>query len=217
MKKLSLLFIIIGFYTTAWTQMDGVKRDYKLRHEVGFNATQLISNMFSQNIGNVGPFSFIYKFHPSPKGAIRLGFGGSFLDNKQIINITEERNNNILEANARLGYEFRKALDTNWRTLFGVDAIAAYDERTTVFESSFDVVTTSSNETRYGASPFFGIEFKINQHIRISTEFAFSYVIIENEQVDIFQEFPEFNETRRNNDTAFRIESPGFIYLTVRL
>ena len=173
--------------------------------------------MFSRNITNANKLSFAYKFHPSPKGAIRIGIGGTFSDNRQILNVTEERNSNILEANVRLGYEFRKALGTKWRTLLGIDAIAAYNDRMTVFESNFDVVTTSINETRYGASPFFGIEFKLNPHIRISTEFAFSYAIIQNKQTDIFQQFPEFNETRDNNDTAFQLESPGFIYLTVRL
>ena len=112
---------------------------------------------------------------------------------------------------------FGKAVGKKWTTLLGVDGIISYNLRKTTFDSNFDIVTTSTEETSFGGSPFFGFEFQINQHIRLSTELSFSMNRISRTTSNTFQNFSEFNDTITDSDLDYKIESPGFIYLTIRL
>ncbi len=187
------------------------------KHEIGFNFTQLLSNIFNQEREDNESFSFVYKYHTSPKFALRAGIGGSIVNGVQTINDTDQRENIMQAIRGRVGLEVRKEIADKWTILFGIDAVTAYNTRKTTFDSNFDNVTSSVLEMRYGGGPLLGLEFKINERIRLSAELTYSFNKIIITEEDVFQNFPEFNVKDKNSRNDFRLESPDFIYLTIRL
>lgn len=219
MKHILVLLIccFVCCSTTSWAQeKKGKKKKTSLKHEVGFNATQLAGNLFGKENIPSENLVFLYKFHPISKGAFRIKLGGRWINNSQTLNNTDTRINFDQAVKGKFGYEIRKSLTPKWTVLIGLDAVGSYSNNKTTFESNFDTVTSELTEINYGGSPFFGIEFMINPHIRISTELAYAVAFLTREESDTFQNFPEFNESTSNTDTNFSIESPGFIYLTMR-
>lgn len=139
-----------------------------------------ISNAISRFAGN-GPlmkvdeepflFGMKYKVNES-KGAIRLG-----------LNMLYKRTNDNLNSTPRstidnswsplLGYEFRKPLGNKFEFYWGAD-VRYYNlsSKTDTRTNSNPVIYTYSSykSNGFGAGPFCGITFKINEFISLQTE-----------------------------------------------
>ena len=221
MKKINISLLFIFFALSSFAQdlePDQIIKPAS-RHEAGFNASRLIASFFasSEDLDSFGDYAFIYKLHTHSGGAFRLGIGGNFSDRNEVINNQDNRSSQNIIGNARFGYEFRKSIASKWTLLFGADGTFSYRDITNSFESNIDVTITRDEQLIYGASPFLGLEFKLNERIRVSTELALQVSIIDSKQSDTFQNFPEFNTSNSEQIVEYQLNSPGFIYLTIRL
>jgi len=220
MKKILLSICLLLLMTvTVAAQKTNKKQKEKtdFKHEIGFNMTQLLANLFGQERENNERFSLVYKYHTSPKFAFRAGIGCRVVNGTQTINDTDQRNNTMQVIKGRIGLERRREIANKWTLFFGIDAIASYDARKTTFDSNFDKVVSSVIESRYGLSPLLGLEFKINERIRLSAELTYSINKVFTREEDVFDRFPEFDTIEKSERNDFRLESPDFLYLTIRL
>lgn len=154
MKKSLVLLSFLSFTTFLFSQNENYNR------QVGFDATGFVTQFLNLGSSSSGssPYVFTYR-RLGDKKNIRFGLGGSF-------NIAEERVINTLEF--RVGKERFKDFEKRWRALYG------WDFKLGGFYNS-DRNDNISTSLRIGASPFFGLQFRINERLSVSTETAYNF------------------------------------------
>lgn len=213
MKQLMLLTIVLAYTTITYAQNNELPR-----HEIGFNATPLFSNIFINNPDdNTDQFSVLYKKHDlAGTGAFRLGLGISASNTKQE-NFNGESTSTNLSGQLTVGYEFRKSIHEKWIMFYGLDTKLGYTNQNVQFNNNFDEFNTTLNILDVGIAPLFGIEFQINKHIRLATELSFLINYSREKITDNSNVFTQFNETQfPNKEFTAQLDSPAFIYMIVR-
>ncbi len=154
MKKSLLLFSFISFSNFLFSQNENYNGQF------GFDATGFIAQFlnFGSTSSGSSPYVLTYRKLGAKKN-IRFGLGGSF-------NITEDRVTNAIEF--RVGNERYRDFEKRWRALYG------WDFKLGGFYNS-DGNNNVTTNFKVGASPFFGLQFRINERLSVSTEAAYTF------------------------------------------
>ena len=87
----------------------------------------------------------------------------------------------------------------------GFDIAGGYTLDKVVDDTGFDKVTMQTREWSLGGGPFAQIVFKINNRISISTDAALYFTHFDNQEKEIFENFPEF-DNELSNTTGQRLD-----------
>ena len=180
MKRIILTFLVIIFTVSIYAQElapDTSKKEF--RNVIGLNITNLLFQNGYINTYDYYPYPYYYLSSPYMiiykriyrKSAIRLGIGWilSNYNNKNNDTLKSNSNNNTL--NIGLGYERYGFISKRWTYFYGADAIGSYSHVKSheyySYRSNYD---NNSTTFKYGISPLFGLMFRFNNRISISTE-----------------------------------------------
>jgi|GEM_PF-3852187 len=191
--------------------------------DLGLNTTSVLQNTIGLNTNSteiVEPYSLIFRYG-NDSGAFRFGIGGGLsTDNNQTFS-TGVLSTNTNALNLALGYELRKQVTPRLRYFFGLEGVYGKEEEFSTFEftlsSSFQTATTSNTHEYYMLSPFFGLQFQINDWLAISTKSRMEFRMTES----VEEAFDESTGTKigPNKSTDYSIHHylPNSIYLYFNL
>lgn len=179
MRKFILLLLIAGVDNPIFSQVD--KIESPLKHQIGVNANLFIKQFVNFNGANPtanNPYLLQYKYFFKPMLALRTGIGfNSTKSEEKDVNLKIERTSSVFDY--RLGIEKRKHIHKKWLMYVGLDLTynnnGNRNKSTTLFDDGFNppstVVTEVKNNTNlYGIGAVYGIEFSLNNHLKLITE-----------------------------------------------
>ena len=187
-----LLFCLL-FLMIPSLSAQSVFPDTSYQKQFGVNATGLLANIFQFNDEN----SFdnpVYYFHSRKKKKNknknnRLGFGG----NIQILG-NGDGSNTFLLTNFRAGSDKSKYFGKAWEVYYGWDFHINLEVRAIGDNSSWQIAL--------GPAPVFGLQYRLNERLSISTEASYHLLTL-------FSSLRNFD----NIGIATRFSAPDFIYL----
>jgi hypothetical protein len=164
-KQYALLFC-----TFLWFSQASAQKEF----ELGFNSTNLVRNV----IGFVGenglssePYTLSLRL-ASEGSAIRFGIGGAYKTRNNQEFSTGVLNNQTSNLALSIGYEVRKQIAPKLRYFYGAEGIYSSSKENNDFRGNFGSIITTTNTANksYILSPFFGVQFEINNWMAISTK-----------------------------------------------
>lgn len=177
MKKILFTLSIICLTTLAFGQItapDSTKRE--LKNVIGIDATGVLRQVFNFSTSSYYPYNpYIITYKRILKSnAIRSGIGGNISNSNGTANDSIKNKQKNYIFNLALGFEHYAYLSKRWNLFLGIDAIMNY--RYNNYENSYTMTTKrmqTSTTIGYGISPVFGVQFKINSRISLSTETSY--------------------------------------------
>lgn len=190
------------------------------KHELGINSTHFLQNFLNLGSGTsatLNPYLFTYRYC-GQNFALRSGLGlmTSSLDEDDP-NSNSSTKQSARDVDFRLGAEWRKQLNQRWRTNLGFDV--HYGQTFTSIEttSGFDNATITDNLLSYGFGPVWGIQFDINDRLRLFTETSFTFTTWEQTEKSEFSSNPQFDEEQKTSGTGSAFTLPTNIYFAITL
>jgi hypothetical protein len=167
-KLLSALFILLLTHILS-AQDDAPQPEKKLKHELGLNVTNLITDLLgNNNRSDPGTYLLSYK-RLNGRSALRVGLNVNY-------SLTQERfngfNNNLTNQNIqlRLGKEWRHDIVKRFQYYFGVDALAGYQSEQSAANVSGATIIQKDEVVLVGVGPVLGFQFAIYEKLLIGTE-----------------------------------------------
>lgn len=173
MKKLTL-FAFFLFLTTTLFAQEGKKIQ---GHEIGLNATLFVDQIlsFDEEGPERDPFALYYKLIGNRNVAFRFGLGvgveNETRDETDDPGTNPQNSFKLSDVNLRFGVEFQKLLSDHWLFYAGADAVVQ-SMQTTVenIDPFFGDSKVTNSRSLLGGGPVLGVQFKINEKVRLSTE-----------------------------------------------
>jgi hypothetical protein len=167
-KLLSALFILLLTHILS-AQDDAPQPEKKLKHELGLNVTNLITDLLgNNNRSDPGTYLLSYK-RLNGRSALRVGLNVNY-------SLTQERfngfDNNLTNQNIqlRLGKEWRHDIVKRFQYYFGVDALAGYQSEQSAANVSGSTIIQKDEVVLVGVGPVLGFQFAIYEKLLIGTE-----------------------------------------------
>jgi hypothetical protein len=167
-KLLSALFILFLTHILS-AQDDAPQSEKKLKHELGLNVTNLITDLLgNNNRSDPGTYLLSYK-RLNGRSALRVGLNVNY-------SLTQERfngfDNNLTNQNIqlRLGKEWRHDIVKRFQYYFGVDALAGYQSEQSAANVSGSTIIQKDEVVLVGVGPVLGFQFAIYEKLLIGTE-----------------------------------------------
>ncbi len=168
----NLIFLLCIFSFTALFGQETLVEKTKIRHEIGVNTTLLFKQVLSLSDAKipVSPYIFTYKALGGKSG-FRAALGMNITSSKESQStFADSKTLKNESANARIGYEWQRAINPKWNVWFGTDLIGNYTNNTNIADSGFDRVSIGSRSKGIGAALALGAEWRFNPHFSIATE-----------------------------------------------
>jgi hypothetical protein len=167
-KLLSALFILFLTHILS-AQDDAPQPEKKLKHELGLNVTNLITDLLgNNNRSDPGTYLLSYK-RLNGRSALRVGLNVNY-------SLTQERfngfDNNLTNQNIqlRLGKEWRHDIVKRFQYYFGVDALVGYQSEQSAANVSGATIIQKDEVVLVGVGPVLGFQFAIYEKLLIGTE-----------------------------------------------
>jgi hypothetical protein len=216
MKNIIFLLSFFSFFTLS--AQETIVEKNNIRHEIGVNATLLFKQVLSLSDAKipVSPYIFTYKML-GKKSGFRAAFGmnmvsnnesqSTFADNKTIKNES---------ANARIGYEWQRAINPKWNVWFGTDLIGSYTNNTNIADSGFDRVSIGSRSQGIGGALALGAEWRFNTHFSIATETSLGVIYINKDDTTKFSGGTQEDTGKTSKGREISSQAPTSIFLVYK-
>jgi hypothetical protein len=207
---LFMLFVNMNL-ALAINNKDDASPFYEHKHEIGINASQLLSNLLSLNVNNTPntPFGIHYAYH-QPKFTIRLGINALYKKQRDLGGFNN--NNELLDHafGARLSVEKNFNILPRLNLQAGIDGIVQNTHEESVITGQF---LTSTNLLTLGGGPALRMIFKVNKHINIGTEStAYCTYGVQEKIVQLSTPTPD---VKKSNFTGFNLTMPTALYISI--
>jgi len=176
MKNLFFGFLVVLFAINVSGQVttpDSIKSECK--NIIGVDATGLLKQFF--NFGSTYYYNYKYMINYRriiKSSAVRFGFSGDFHNEDENTNDTLNDKYTMNTIYLGLGIEHYCYIGKNLNLYFGADLISNYSIQDRKYSYDSDSYSQHKTETYYyGLSPLFGIVFRLNSRLSISTETSF--------------------------------------------
>lgn len=175
MKKKIFAFVFV-FTTVFFLSLESMAQENNnYKHEIGTNVTSLFQFMFTESYTPV--YNIEYKYH-FKKSAFKLNFNTEF--NKVNSDIVYSSLKNETKAySIFLGYEHKSILSKNWELFYGLDLNYSYDYHYSENPYAYYFKLESKKSIGFGLGAVFGVKYKINERINLSTKTSYFYLIEE--------------------------------------
>jgi hypothetical protein len=167
-KLLSALVLLFLTYILS-AQEDAPQPEKKLKHELGLNVTNLITDLLgNNNRSDPGTYLLSYK-RLNGKTAFRLGLNVNF-------SLSQQRfggfDNNLTNQNIqlRLGKEWRHDIIKRFQYYFGVDGLVGYQSEQSAATINGSTIIQKDGVLLLGMGPVLGFQFAIYEKLLIGTE-----------------------------------------------
>jgi hypothetical protein len=167
-KLLGALFILFLTHILS-AQDDAPRTEKKIKHELGLNVTNLITDLLgNNNRSDPGTYLISYK-RLSGNSAFRLGLNVNFSIDQQRFNGFD---NNLTNQNLqiRLGKEWRHDIVKRLQYYFGVDGLAGYQSEQSAATVNGSTIIQKNGVVQVGVGPVLGFQFAIYDKLLIGTE-----------------------------------------------
>ncbi len=197
-------------------------------HEVGVNATFFVKEFLSLNEDDPDfePYSLYYKLlNNNAEMAFRFGLGLSIDNSTEKQNSGNqnepERKDKASSFNLRLGAEKQFPIGKKWLAYLGGDFV--YQQQSSernIVDPFFSSTTTEFDQSLLGGGPVIGVQFKINERIRLSTETSLYYLSgTETSTIRFEEDFPTIEpiediETETDMENLL-INLPSSVYFSI--
>jgi hypothetical protein len=173
MKQLPIILLFFFGSTSLFAQ----EEKKILGHEIGLNATFLVNEILSFDGEDPAeePFALYYKLIGNRKFAFRFGLGLQ-VDNRELEETDDPGTNpqnsvKLSSANLRFGVEFQESLSERWLFYAGADAVVQSSQSVVDnIDPFFGDSKVTQSSALLGGGPVLGIQFRINERVRLSTE-----------------------------------------------
>jgi hypothetical protein len=168
------------------------------------------------------PYVLAYKYKLSTKSmegmAIRLGLGGFFDRQEETIgNFADKKQTDTTATSARLGIEFQRDINDDFRWMFGADAILQNNQKRLFADSGIDQITDKTIGWTRGFGLMMGLRWDFTDRASIGSEMNIQFLNFQGDQTIQFSANPQFNKTvRRVNNTSTYYLGPANVYLSWR-
>jgi hypothetical protein len=167
-KLLSALFILFLTHILS-AQEDAPQPEKKLKHELGLNVTNLITDLLgNNNRSDPGTYLISYK-RLNGNSAFRMGLNVNY-------SLSQQRfggfDNNLTNQNLqlRLGKEWRYDIVKRFQYYFGVDGLAGYQSEQSAANVNGSTIIQKDEVVLVGVGPVLGFQFAIYEKLLIGTE-----------------------------------------------
>jgi hypothetical protein len=206
------LIIICNNKTTFATETAKLNVPFfEHKHEIGINASQLLSNLLSLNVNNTPntPFGLHYAYHQK-KVTIRLGVNAMYKKQRDFLNIGGDRELLDHSFGARLGIERSFTILPRLNMHAGIDGIVQNVHEESIIIGQF---FTSINTVTFGGGPALRMIYKINKSINISTECtAYGTIGYKVQRVQLGAPRPEL---KKATDAGFSLTMPTSLFISI--
>jgi hypothetical protein len=168
------------------------------------------------------PYVVGYKYKFSTKSmegiALRLGLGG-FFDRKEetVGGFADKKQNDTTAFSGRLGFEFQRDINDNFRWLFGADVILQSNQRRLFADSGVDQITDKTIGSTKGFGLMMGLRWDFTDRASIGSEINLQFLNFQGDQTIKFSANPQFDKLiRRVNNTSTYYLGPANLYLSWR-
>jgi hypothetical protein len=167
----NLLLVLFTLFMThiISAQEDAPPPEKKLKHEVGLNVTNLITDLLgNNNRSDPGTYLLSYK-RLNSRTAFRLGLNINYTLNQERFNGFD---NNLTNQNfqIRLGKEWRHDIVKRFQYYFGVDGLVGYQSEQSAANVNGAMIIQKDEVLLVGVGPVLGFQFAIYDKLLIGTE-----------------------------------------------
>jgi len=210
MLLIAVFAYFIGHSFTLSAQNEETEKAYNT--EVGLNVSNFVKSFLSLNTQTIqaSPYFVIVKHK---RLRLHLGLkandGRNFFDGSN--NITDRRN---LQFDFKAGLERRQYVGKKWIFHYGLDLVGSYQYNRFNTLTAIDEIKDLTEAAYAGISPFLGLQFKINNRLKILTEadWIIAYGRSTEKLESVF--FPgDLNETNISNFSFTQLNPPVDLYL----
>jgi len=185
----------------------------KMRNfEVGLNVSNFVKSFVSLNTQTVqaSPYFIVFKYNEK----LRLHFGIKANDGVDFASTEGSLSHfRFLRFDLKTGMERNKLLGQKWVVHYGADLIVKYELEQFKNIAGFDEVTTSIESAYGGISPFLGLQFKINDRLKLLTEAEWVFAYGRSADKIDSVNFPEINKKDLSNFFFTELHPPVDLYL----
>lgn len=212
MKK-TICLIGLLFSSFLWLNAQNENEPDKMRDfEVGLNVSNFVKSFVSLNTQTIqtSPYFIVFKYNE--KLRLHLGFKGSdgvdFTSDNGGLN-----NNRFMRFDLKTGIERNKLLGKKWLVHYGADLVVKYEFERFKNTTGFDEVTSSIESAYGGVSPFLGLQFKINDRLKLLTEAEWVFAYGRSADKINSTDFPEINSKDISNFFFTELHPPVDLYV----
>jgi hypothetical protein len=168
------------------------------------------------------PYVLAYKYKFSTKSmegmAIRLGLGGFFDRQEETIgNFADKKQTDTTATSARIGIEFQRDINDDFRWMFGADAILQNNQKRLFADSGIDQITDKTIGWTRGFGLMMGLRWDFTDRASIGSEMNIQFLNFQGDQTIQFSANPQFNKVvRRVNNTSTYYLGPANVYISWR-
>jgi hypothetical protein len=213
-KKLLLVLFTFLMTHILSAQEDAPKPEKKLKHELGLNVTNLITDLLgNNNRSDPGTYLLSYK---KLKGstAFRLGLNVNFSLNQQRFNGFD---NNLTNQNfqLRLGKEWRHDIAKRFQYYFGVDGLVGYQSEQSAANVNGATIIQKDEVALVGVGPVLGFQFALYDKLLIGTEGSL-YATFNKTFTDFTTFGSSFIPARSSNGIKIQTGLPKSLFLILK-
>lgn len=217
MKPIKYILISCAFFLICNLAIAQNRERDDIDHELSFNATFLLQNVFAIIPGehDLAPYILQYKRYNNKKQiAWRSGIGLHLEFGESTSSSQVSRRSNASNIRIRTGLEKRIPASERLDFIIGADIFGQYAyEKVVTFVSP--TTDTRENEIATGLSPVFGLSLKLGENASINFESAFSlYYQYRKSETDTQDGAPPTIFKNRSFSTT--IDQPYGIYLGIK-
>jgi len=212
MKKIICLTALI-FSAILLLNAQNEEESNKIQNfEIGLNVSNFVKSFASLNTQTIqtSPYFIVFKYNEM----LRLHFGFKANDGVDFTSNEESLSDNrFLRFDLKTGIERNKLLGKKWIVHYGVDLVAKYELEQFTNVSAIDKVETSIESAYGGISPFLGLQFKINDRLKLLTEADWLFAYGRSADKIESNNFPEINKTNISNFFFTELRAPVDLYV----
>ena len=228
MKSLKKTLLILALISPIILQAQSEKEINK--NEIGTDITSLIEQILNFNQDQFSTsfspiYQLIYKRHFN-KFSLRMAIGGNSFSRERDSQVTDEKVNNSAQSfNYRIGLEKQMNIGKHWRFSYGLDfnQVISNSSNDFIFQNGGWRHGSERKRNTIGFSPFFGIDFKINERISLQTETNFIVYSFKSSTQPIITQILDnpvspmpSTEKEIENQKGTEFNVPNFLNLTIR-
>jgi hypothetical protein len=168
------------------------------------------------------PYVLAYKYKFSTKSmegmAIRLGLGGFFDRQEETVgNFADKKQTDTTATSVRIGIEFQRDINDDFRWMFGADAILQNNQKRLFADSGIDQITDKTIGWTRGFGLMMGLRWDFTDRASIGSEMNIQFLNFQGDQTIQFSANPQFNKVvRRVNNTSTYYLGPANVYISWR-
>jgi hypothetical protein len=222
--KLTILSFLLSFSASSQEieSTESLADSKKMNLEVSLNSTGFIQQfLFATNLGlTQNPYLVQLKLLNSKRNGLRFG-GATTSSGTRLNDVNNGSTTKLTFSNYdfRLGFELHSKLGKRWSTFYGVDGVFGNSQsrqESQFFDGVSNQITKiNSDVLSYGGGPFIGLQFAINERIRIYTESTAYFKLTEDKQlVESTGVFGSKSESKTNGH-SFNLIMPASLFIAI--